>query len=195
MEVDELRNLWVEQLRNIGRHPDDIDNMFIQKNEFDEWLKLLHQRDPRRSSKLKGNLVPRLPRVMTFRFRLGDQCALELSSGLVGVGEHNIQSGDVVALIGGSDFPLVLRPYRKHFRFVGCAYVWGAMEGDMWPEEEDAKSFLTRWSKFRPDKALRGDEKGLRDIAKSMITGFIEQGKDQGVPPKQTSELEEFVLM
>jgi hypothetical protein len=126
----------------------------------------------------------------------GDQCAFELSSGLAGVGEHHIQSGDVIVLAHSSDFPLVLRPHLKCFRFVGCAYVWGPMQGDMRPEEEeDTKSLLTRLIKFQPDKALRGDETGLLDVFTSTLTGFSEQAKDREFPANRNMELEEFVLI
>ncbi|KAF7189580.1 Heterokaryon incompatibility protein 6, OR allele, partial [Pseudocercospora fuligena] len=52
-----------------------------------------------------------------------------------------IQPGDKVALVQGSDFPLVLRPTTHEglpcFTFIGPAQITGMMQGELWPKNMD----------------------------------------------------------
>ncbi|KAL8955847.1 MAG: hypothetical protein Q9193_006442 [Seirophora villosa] len=49
---------------------------------------------------------------------------------------------DVIAIVQGSELPLILRPSEKGFLFVGQAYVHGVMGGEVWRDVEEGKIHL-----------------------------------------------------
>jgi len=57
-------------------------------------------------------------------------------SGLIGCSISVARAGDVVCAPLGSTYPLVLRPEGDYFTIRGCAYVPGAMRGEMRSSQE-----------------------------------------------------------
>lgn len=58
-----------------------------------------------------------------------------LDSGYMGMGFHTCREGDVVFLLAGAEFPMVLRPDGAQYRSVAPTYVHGVMEGELWQGE------------------------------------------------------------
>jgi hypothetical protein len=59
------------------------------------------------------------------------RCVFETDTGYIGIGPGVTMPGDVVAVLHGSDFPLVLEPVESTFGIVGDAYVHGIMRGEL----------------------------------------------------------------
>lgn len=63
-------------------------------------------------------------------------------SGHFGLGPYFVAQGDVVAVLYGSRFPVVLRPRGKDFSFSGTCYAHGIMHGEVLDtREEDEVTF------------------------------------------------------
>jgi hypothetical protein len=135
IQYRELFRQWYRHMQNIHPRPDGIDGKERPETEWEQWLRLLLNKDPRRVYKgtLKSSDIRHSKR---YKVYLGDQHPFRLTSGLHEIGETGIRDGDIVALVHGADYPVVFRPRGRHFRFVGCVYVWGAMLGQLWPENE-----------------------------------------------------------
>jgi hypothetical protein len=65
------------------------------------------------------------------------------SKGHFGAGPISMEIGDQVALLSGLTMPLILREAAPHYEVVGEAYVHGAMQGELWPENESHLLQLT----------------------------------------------------
>lgn len=66
-----------------------------------------------------------------------------LDSGYMGMAHSIFQVDDVVYLLEGSRFPVILRPREDGtFEFVTLAYVHGVMLGEAWPEDEGVLEVL-----------------------------------------------------
>jgi hypothetical protein len=63
--------------------------------------------------------------------RLSGRCIFITTDRRVGLGPANLQRGDTITIMFGSGLPLVLRQSSKNYRFVGPAYVHGAMHGEI----------------------------------------------------------------
>ena len=60
-----------------------------------------------------------------------DLCPFVTTRGHLGLGCSDTRQGDVVALIGGTQVPFILRPERNgNFTIVSEAYVDGIMDGE-----------------------------------------------------------------
>ena len=57
-------------------------------------------------------------------------------NGFIGLGPAAAMTGDRVALLAGSQVPLVLRPRGDHFQLIGECYVHGCMDGTYWRERK-----------------------------------------------------------
>lgn len=57
-----------------------------------------------------------------------------MNTGFMGLSHHTIVEDDVVAILAGSDCPMVLRLKGEHFQVISPAYVQGFMEGEQWDE-------------------------------------------------------------
>ncbi|KAK7752516.1 hypothetical protein SLS62_005484 [Diatrype stigma] len=66
-----------------------------------------------------------------------------LDNGYLGLAYRTCQEGDQVFLLAGSDWPFVLRQDGNAFRLVAPAYVYGVMEGQLWPEDEGELEQIT----------------------------------------------------
>jgi hypothetical protein len=51
-----------------------------------------------------------------------------------------VNSGDLVVLLEGADWPVVLRPTRNDWSFIGPACVMGLMDGEAWPEVDSSQN-------------------------------------------------------
>lgn len=62
------------------------------------------------------------------------------SSGLPGVGPKCMQQSDIIAILWGCPWPVVLRPLpqKDEYKVVGVAYVHGIMSGEAVEEHEAA---------------------------------------------------------
>ena len=45
--------------------------------------------------------------------------------------KRDVQDGDIIAVVIGSDMPLILRPYLDGYKLVGEVYVYGIMHGEL----------------------------------------------------------------
>lgn len=61
------------------------------------------------------------------------------NSGFVGLAPEAAQSGDVIAVVWGCDFPIVLRPCGDEYRVLGECYVHGLMGGEVFDYEKAGK--------------------------------------------------------
>jgi hypothetical protein len=61
---------------------------------------------------------------------LSGRCIFITANRMVGLGPANLQRGDTITIMFGSGLPLALRQSSKNYRFVGPAYVHGAMHGE-----------------------------------------------------------------
>ncbi|KAM0335124.1 hypothetical protein ACHAQA_000162 [Verticillium albo-atrum] len=60
-----------------------------------------------------------------------------LDNGYIGIAFHNIRVGDKVMVLQGADCPVVLRASGDEWEFVAPCYVHGAMDGQLWPDDEE----------------------------------------------------------
>jgi hypothetical protein len=58
-----------------------------------------------------------------------------LGNGFLGLTFGDAVVGDVIALLPGLDAPAILRPSQDLFRLIGFAYIFGAMNADIWKME------------------------------------------------------------
>lgn len=49
-----------------------------------------------------------------------------------------VEAGDKIAVVGGLEMPLLLRPVEGGYRLLTHVYVHGIMHGEAWPEREEA---------------------------------------------------------
>jgi hypothetical protein len=52
------------------------------------------------------------------------------ATGFVGLAPEAAQKNDVVAVLFGCSFPVVLRPFERSFKYIGECYVDGLMRGE-----------------------------------------------------------------
>lgn len=68
-------------------------------------------------------------------------------SGLMGIGHLDTRHGDELWVFNGGNFPFIVRPKdtggEDDYHFVGCTYVEGIMDGEVY-EDEDVADELQR---------------------------------------------------
>lgn len=64
------------------------------------------------------------------------------TEGRFALGYCAVEPGDLIGVFSGLGMPFIVRPKGPSFSLVGYAYVDGAMDGELWPEDEDV---MTRW--------------------------------------------------
>jgi hypothetical protein len=73
-------------------------------------------------------------------------CVLFLTeTNCIGITAGYAEQGDTIALLAGSDRPVILRQDEAHWRCIGSSYVHGIMGGEAWPRDrpvEDLESFV-----------------------------------------------------
>ena len=65
------------------------------------------------------------------------------NTGHSGISQGHFQESDLVVLLAGSDFPVVLREERESYRFIALSYVFGIMAGEAWPENTKIEELPT----------------------------------------------------
>lgn len=65
------------------------------------------------------------------------------TNGHFGLGPHFAQAGDIVAVIFGLRFPVVLRQIREKWQFLGTCYVHGIMNGEAVQVQQDESEVFT----------------------------------------------------
>jgi hypothetical protein len=63
--------------------------------------------------------------------------------GYLGLAPEEVLKGDVIAVLYGCNFPVVLRPYGERFYVVGECYVDGVMDGEL-IEARDREEYQER---------------------------------------------------
>jgi hypothetical protein len=58
------------------------------------------------------------------------------SKGYLGLAPAEVLEGDVIAVLYGCNFPVVLRPCEDKFYFIGECYVDGVMDGELMEAKE-----------------------------------------------------------
>jgi hypothetical protein len=144
IQSTEKDDLWVEKIMShFKTFSTNSPGRKTKKSEreFLDWMKLMVVRDPRMPSSYyipddsRTSKLSSLAAYSTYDviLRLRDQHPFITSDGHVGIAESRVQEGDLIALVRGADFPFVLRRNgEEHFSFIGCAYVWGAIRGELW---------------------------------------------------------------
>ena len=51
--------------------------------------------------------------------------------GFAGLGQPEVEQGDLVVILFGADVPFILRPKDSHYTFIGDCYVHGIMQGEL----------------------------------------------------------------
>jgi hypothetical protein len=75
-----------------------------------------------------------------FSMNLSDKTLLlvrlnSIGKTVLGTGFHTTTTGDAVVLLEGAEWPVILRQIGSRWRFIGLAYVSGAMDGEVWSDE------------------------------------------------------------
>ena len=65
-------------------------------------------------------------------FMMGWKTVFRTAQGFLGVGPHSVRDGDIVVVFQGCSMAGLVRPWGDGFRYVGPAYVLGAMHGEFW---------------------------------------------------------------
>ena len=60
-----------------------------------------------------------------------DRRVFTTTCGRLGVGPKSLRKGDIVAVLYGGITPYVLRPFKHEYQFLGDAYVYGIMNGEL----------------------------------------------------------------
>lgn len=58
-----------------------------------------------------------------------------LDSGVPCLVPRNTEEGDIVCVLPGAPLPLVLRTKDDGYALVGCCFVWGMMQGEVFDQE------------------------------------------------------------
>ena len=58
------------------------------------------------------------------------------AGGMMGTASDLVQLGDIVVIFSGSKVPSILREQGDNFLFLGPAYVHGAMDGELWTDDQ-----------------------------------------------------------
>ena len=58
------------------------------------------------------------------------------STGYLGLAPAELLEGDIIAVLYGCNFPVVLRPCEDKFYFIGECYVDGVMDGELMEAKE-----------------------------------------------------------
>lgn len=64
------------------------------------------------------------------------------TEGRFALGFCALRRGDLIRVFAGLGIPFIVRPEGSNFILVGCSYVDGVMDGEIWPNNEDD---VTRW--------------------------------------------------
>lgn len=59
--------------------------------------------------------------------------------GYIGEGTERCQAGDIICVLLGCNYPVILRPVGRHYEFVGEVYVYGIMQGEVIRALEERK--------------------------------------------------------
>jgi hypothetical protein len=99
-----------------------------------------------KSASIGGHVPPEIAELLDFTTHIsgniGDRTLILVHDNLLdatlpGTAFHQAIVNDSVALLEGSDDPVVLRPMGDKWTFVGPAFVVGLMDGEAWPDEDD----------------------------------------------------------
>jgi hypothetical protein len=84
------------------------------------------------TAKRLGGVAKRFEKTVNIAslMRLSGRCIFITADKMVGLGPANLQRGDTITIMFGSGLPLILRQSNQQYRFVGPAYVHGAMHGE-----------------------------------------------------------------
>ncbi|KAI2627785.1 heterokaryon incompatibility protein-domain-containing protein [Hypoxylon sp. NC1633] len=83
------------------------------------------------------------PFMQSLQVALTNRTFISTSDGGMGVGPYMAQTGDIIVVMFGAPFCLVLRPVGHRYKLVGDAYVHGAMSGEFVQGigQEDGQTF------------------------------------------------------
>jgi hypothetical protein len=84
---------------------------------------------------------------LKFLVKIGTSAAgsamLRTSTGHLGRTYGCLEPGDTIALLAGSDVPVILRPEGENWHFIAPAYVAGIMNGEAWPQDGNTDELET----------------------------------------------------
>ncbi len=67
-------------------------------------------------------------------------------TGHLGISQGDLEIEDLVVLLPGSDFPIILRKAGEYYRFMGPAIVAGMMRGEEWPCDGNSTDKLSTFA-------------------------------------------------
>lgn len=106
------------------------DQLTIQKPLDDRWLSFFMRNDP----------VSFLQEICE---GLSESILIQTTTGQLGVAYGFIRLGDTIALLAGSDVPVVLRKEAENWHYLGPAYVYGISNGEAWPQDANTDEMDT----------------------------------------------------
>ena len=59
--------------------------------------------------------------------------------GYIGEGTNRSRPGDIICVLLGCNYPVILRPIAGHYEFIGEVYVHGIMHGEVIRAMEEGK--------------------------------------------------------
>jgi hypothetical protein len=65
--------------------------------------------------------------------------------GYLGLAPESAQHGDLIAVVHGCNFPVVLRQYGSRYRLVGECYLHGFMNDEISMMEKEGKRFVEKF--------------------------------------------------
>ncbi|KAK3170323.1 hypothetical protein OEA41_009710 [Lepraria neglecta] len=116
---------------------------------FESYLfhaKARNQGYPKTPKIRKSGDVPNAAHPLVYQAALGyvapNRKFLTTTKGLIGLGPHSMQPGDLICIMSGGRVPYVLRKEGGHCRLIGESYVHGLMEGQAIQKGITFRSFL-----------------------------------------------------
>jgi hypothetical protein len=76
-------------------------------------------------------------------YYLAESILFRTATGHLGRTVAHIEQGDTIALLAGSDWPVILRQQDDIWRFIGPAYITGIMSGEAWPPDTNTDELET----------------------------------------------------
>jgi len=150
-----LRTLYRTLLGNVSS---GLEQDFYRVLENVDEVSVLDNRIRNEGDLLSTLAIPRVRALQSIamwlhlcNFRLNNYTIEELcfqqtffltNSGYMGLGAIGLRPRDLVCLIKGCTFPLLLRPVcNRSYAMVGPAYIYGMMSGELWEEDRGYEKF------------------------------------------------------
>jgi hypothetical protein len=89
------------------------------------------------SNKKRANAMESVSRVVE------KSVLFKTTTGHLGKATGPLEESDTIALLAGSDYPVILRKAGDDWRYLGPAYILGIMKGEGWPQNANTDDMQT----------------------------------------------------